>query len=83
MEKFHMQFLGWIWVLFNLKFWISSDFQEVGVVRYGYVTYVGVTIILLFYYFVFIVLRGLVVEKTSMYDILQYPTRLHTTLSYN
>ena len=29
---------------------VSSDFQEVGVVRYGYVTYVGVTIILLFYF---------------------------------
>ena len=33
--------------------------------------------------FVFIVLRGLAVGKTSKYDILQHPTRLHNTLSYN
>ena len=30
---------------------INSDFQEVGVVRYGYVTYVNVTIIILFLLF--------------------------------
>ena len=36
----------------------------------------------LFYSFIILFLL-FVVEKTSMYDILQYPTRLHTTLSYN
>ena len=45
--------------------------------------YVGVTVILLFYFLFFIVLRGLAVGKTSNYDILQHPTRLHTRLSYN
>lgn len=29
---------------------INSDFQDTGVVLYGYVTYVSVTIILLFYF---------------------------------
>ena len=31
---------------------INSNFQDIGVVRYGYVTYVSVTIILLFYFIV-------------------------------
>ena len=48
---------------------INSNFQDTGVVRYGYVTYVSVTIILLFF-FCFMVLRGLAVGKTSKYDIL-------------
>ena len=39
----------------------------------------------LFYCFIFcfIVLSGLAVGKTTKYDILKHPTRLHTTLSHN
>ena len=58
---------------------VNSDFQDIGVVRYGYVTYVRVTIVFIF---CFIVLRGLAVGKTFNYDILKHPTRLHT-LSHN
>ena len=42
---------------------INTDFQEVGVVQYGYVS---VTIVL---FFVVVVLRGLAVGKTSSHDI--------------